>query len=169
MRVGARDAQRLLSIVRKGSTAGRGSVDARQEAMKISDALGKLIRACVDDERTLRHECEFVDASRAETLTRLACEREQFVAELERLGEGVQPHDGSWTELSREVGRDIWVTGAGRNSGDAITTCRHSRARTEALYDEALQASWPDEIRRILAAQRCRLHDETDELNQLQF
>jgi hypothetical protein len=115
------------------------------------------------------NECKFVDAGRAQTLTRLAREREQFVAELEWLGQGVQAHDGSWTELSREVGRDIWVMAAGRNAGDAITTCRYSRARTEALYDEALQASWPDKIRCVLAAQRRRLHDETDELIKLQF
>jgi hypothetical protein len=137
--------------------------------MKTSDAIRKLIRACVDDERTLRHECKFVDPGRAETLTRLACEREQFVADLERLGECAQHHDGSWAELSREIGRDIWVTAAGRNNGDAITTCRHSRARTEALYDQALQASWPDATLRVLAAQRCRLHDEADVLNKLQF
>lgn len=161
--------RRLIRERRDGSMARRGSVDAGVEVMNTSNTLGKLIRACVDDERTLRHECKFVDASRAETLTRLACEREQFVAELERLGQGVQPHDGSWTELSREVGRDIWVTAAGRNSGDAITTCRHSLARTEALYDEALQVSWPDEIRCLLVSQRRRLHDETDELNQLRF
>jgi hypothetical protein len=137
--------------------------------MTTSDALRRLIRACIDDGRTLRHESRLVDEVRAEALTRLAGEREQFVTDLERLARCVQPHDGSWGELSREARRSVWVAAAGRNSGDAITSCRHSRARTEAVYDQALQASWPDEIQRVLAAQRRRLHDEADELIQLQF
>jgi hypothetical protein len=137
--------------------------------MTTSDILRKLIRACVDDGHTLRHEAKFVDPGRVEALTRLARERDQFVADLERLANREQPHDGSWSELSREAERNVWVAAAGRNSGDAITSCRHSRARTKALYDEALQASWPDEIQRVLAAQQRRLHEEADELNKLQF
>jgi hypothetical protein len=137
--------------------------------MEISDALQKLIRACVDDGRTLRHECRFVDAGRAETLMRLAREREQFVMNLERLAKRERPHDGSWSELAREAERDVWVAAGGRNSGDAITSCRRSQARTEAVYEEVLQASWPEEIQRVLADQRRRLRDETDELVRLQF
>lgn len=137
--------------------------------MTTSDFLRKVIRACVDDVRTLRHESKLVDGARAEALTRLALEREQFVTDLERLAGREQPHDGSWSELSREAERDVWVAAAGRNIGDAITSYRHSRARTEALYDEALQARWPDEIQRVLAAQRSRLHDEVYELDKLQF
>jgi hypothetical protein len=110
-----------------------------------------------------------VDEVRAETLMRLAGEREQFVKDLERLAKCEQPHNGSWGELSREAQRNVWVAAAGRNSGDAIRSCRHSRARTEAVYDEALNASWSDELQRVLAAQRRRLHDEADELIQLQF
>jgi hypothetical protein len=68
----------------------------------------------------------------------------------------------------REGARDVWVSAAGPNCGDAIGACRHSRARTEERYDEALQMPWPDEIRRVLAAQRHRLHDEASELIQLQ-
>jgi hypothetical protein len=139
------------------------------DVMKPSDVLRKLIRACVDDECTLRHESNFVDGSAREALARLAHEREQFVEDLERLGQWQPPHDGSWAELSREAGRNIVVTAAGRNNGDAIATCRHSRARTEALYDEALQAPWPDETRRVLEAQRRRLQDALLELSQLQF
>lgn len=137
--------------------------------MTNTDGLRKLIRACVDDGRTLRHESKLVDAARAEALTRLAREREEFVATLERLAQSQQPHDGSWRELSREVKRDVWVAAAGRNNGDAIASCRRSRARTEALYDEALQAPWPDEIRQVLTAFRHLLHNEADELIKLQF
>lgn len=138
-------------------------------SMTVSDVLRKLIRACVDDECTLRHESTLVDAGRAEALTRLARERERFVGDLERLAECAQPHYGSWSELSREAKRNVWVAAAGRNSGDAIASCRRSRARTEARYDEALQSPWPDEVQRVLAAQRRRLHDETDELARIQF
>ena len=137
--------------------------------METTALLRRLIRACVDDERTLRHERTFVDAARAETLTRLARERGQFVSELERLGQHQEPRDGSWIELSREAVRDLRVTMGGRNTTDAITACRHSRARTEAVYDEALKAPWPDEIVRVLTAQRGCLRDETGELDQLQF
>jgi hypothetical protein len=137
--------------------------------METNTLLRNLIRACVDDERTLQHESKFVDATRAAALTRLARERGQFIAELERLGPHEEPHDGSWRELSRELGRDLRVTAGGRNSTDAITACRHSRARTETVYDEAMLAPWPDEIARVLRAQRGSLRDETGELDRLQF
>lgn len=137
--------------------------------MTTSDVLRKLIRACVDDGRTLRHESKFVSDEHAQALARLVGERERFVMDLERFAKREQPHDGSWSELSREAERDVWVAAAGRNIGDAIAICRHSRARTEALYDEALEASWPDEIQGVLAAQRRRLHEEADELNKLQL
>jgi hypothetical protein len=145
-----------------------GPANAGSETMKTDDVLGKLIRGCVDDECTLRHEFRLVDGRCAEALARLAHEREQFVEQLERLGGSQQPHEGSWAELSREARRSLWVTAAGRNNGDAIATCRHSRARTEALYDEALQAPWPEDTRRVIEAQRQRLHDEAVELDQLQ-
>jgi hypothetical protein len=58
---------------------------------------------------------------------------------------------------------------AGVNRGDAITSCRRSRARTEARYDAAMQWPWPEEIRVVLAAQHGRIQAETDELNRLRF
>jgi hypothetical protein len=67
------------------------------------------------------------------------------------------------------VRRDVWVAAAGRNNGDAITSCRRSRARAEARYEEVLRASWPDEVRHLLADQRRRLGEEADELSKLQF
>lgn len=137
--------------------------------MSTPDLLRKLIAACVDDARTLLHESKFVDASRAEILTRLAKEREGFVTELERLGVPGQRHDGSWSELLREAGRTTEVAAAGRNSGDAVATCRHSRTRTESHYDEAVEAVCPDEVRCVIEAQRRRLHDEAEELDRLQF
>ena len=137
--------------------------------MTPAELLRKLIRACVDDGRTLRHESSFVDSARSKALARLASERRRFATDLERLARGEQSHDGSWSELTREALRDLWVAAAGRNNGDAIASCRHSRARTEAVYDEALEVWWPDQIQRVLVAQRRRLHDEAQELNRLQF
>lgn len=138
--------------------------------MKTSKILRNLICACVDDERTLQHERTFADPGRAETLTRLANERAQFVEDLERLGERSQSRPiGSWAEFFRELGRDVWVAAAGRNNGDAIARCRRSRARTEARYDGAMQAPLPDDVRSVLATQRRRLYDEADELNRLRF
>ncbi len=138
--------------------------------MKTSKILRELIRACVDDERTLQHERTFTDAGRAEPLTRLAHERTQFIEELEGFGEPAQNRPiGSWAEFFRELGRDVWVAAAGRNNGDAIATCRRSRARTEARYDGAMQRPLPDDVRNVLATQRLRLQDEADALNRLQF
>ncbi len=138
--------------------------------MKASGMLRRLIGACIDDGSTLQHERKFVDASRAAKLARLAREREQFVVDLERLQEASQHRTVvSWTELVREATRNVKVAAAGRNNGDAIASCRHSRARTEARYDDAMLGPWPDETRRVLEAHLRRLHDEADELNQLQF
>lgn len=138
--------------------------------MKISKILRNLIRACVDYQWTLQHERTFVDAGRRKALTRLALERAQFIEDLERMGERAQSRPiVSWSEFFRELGRDAWVSAAGRNDGDAIATCRRSHARTEARYDDAMRRPLPDEIRRVLAAQRCRLHDEAEELNRLRF
>ncbi len=132
--------------------------------------LQKLIRACVDDERMLQHESKLVDARRAEALQRLAHEREQFIADLARLDSPTPRHQpGSWAELAREAGRDVWVLAAGRNTGDSIATCRHSRARTEKRYEKAMESPWSDDVRRVLAAQKRRLHGEADELIHLQF
>lgn len=138
--------------------------------MNTATTLEELIRACVDDERTLLHERTFVDAQRAETLTRMARERDEFVQDLERLGAPARKREsGSWVELLREAGRDVWVSAAGLNNGDAIAACRHSRARTEARYDTAMQWPWPDKVWRVLEAQRRRLQDDADELNHIQF
>ncbi len=138
--------------------------------MRTARILRKLIRACVDDECTLRHESKFVDASRAVALGRLASERARFVEDLERLEGGAASRpNASWAELLSKARRNVWVAAAGPNNGDAIASCRHSRVRTEARYDEAMQAALPEEIRRVLAAQRSRLHEEADELNRLRI
>ena len=137
--------------------------------MKTAHLLRRVIRACVDDERTLQHEQRFVDdARRSGTLGRLVRERRQFLQDLTKLAApGQSGPTGSWAELLREVGRSLQVAAGGRNSKDAIASCRHSRARTEASYDRALEASWPAETQRVLEFQRGRLQEETRELNGL--
>jgi hypothetical protein len=148
----------------------RGTRSARQDAMKTSVVLAQLIRACVDDERTLQSELRFVTPGHAGTLIRLAHEREQFVGELEQLEPRTQPRSGgSWSELVREAGRSLAVKAAGRNHGDSIASCRRSRARVEASYDRALDTVLPDEVRRVLVSHRSHLVEETMQLNQLQF
>ena len=138
--------------------------------MKTTDVLRRLVRACVDDEHTLRHECYFVDAGRVATLTRLAREREEFAADLEGLYDpGQRRPTGSWRELLREAGRNVWVFAAGRNTGDAVGACRRSCARTAARYDQAMQAPLSDEIRRALSPHQYRLQDEIGELTHLQY
>jgi hypothetical protein len=124
--------------------------------MKTTAVIHKLIRACVDDERTLRHESRFVDPARAATLMKLAAEREQFVTELEPFEGTASSRVGSMAELSREVGRDLWVTAGGPNIGDAITA-----------YEHALREYLPDPVLDVLTEQRGRLHDEIAVLDQL--
>jgi hypothetical protein len=135
--------------------------------MTTVDPLRQVILACVDDERTLRHESRFVDLRRGATLMRLADERGQYVAELEQLAARPEPHDGSWTELAREAAHNLQVILGRRSTRDALLACRHSRARTEAVYDRALQEVWPEEVARVLASQRVRIHEEADELDGL--
>ena len=137
--------------------------------MNPADTFRKLIHACVDDERTLRHESTVVSTRHADTLTRLASQRAQFVAALEQIQASGQPHDGSWGELSREAARDVWVAAAGRNEGDAITACRHSSTRTAAVYDEAMLLPWQGETLSVLSAQQRSLRDDAELLNKLEY
>ncbi len=138
--------------------------------MKTPSLLGTVIRACVDDERTLQSERRFVDDGRAATLTRLATERGRFVTDLAQLTQSARlPRSSSWAELLREGVRGVWVMAAGRNSGDAIASCRRSLARTEDRYDKALQEPLPLAVRSVLALQRSRLRETEGELNRIRF
>jgi hypothetical protein len=138
--------------------------------MTTPTLLDTVIRACVDDERTLQNERRFVDDWRAATLTRLASERDRFVADLEQLAASPTPRpSASWAELLREGMRGVWVTAAGQNCGDAIASCCRSRTRTEDCYDSAMQAAMPDAVRFVLAGQRSRLHEAEGELNRIRF
>ena len=138
--------------------------------MQISKAFKVLIRACVDDERTLHHECGFVDDSRRVVLSRLAAERTRFAEQLRRLA-GTEGADstGSWRELMRELRRSIRVVAGGPNSSDAVSACRRSRERTEAVYDRVLGLPWPKQTLSTLREQRDRIREERRELIGIQF
>ncbi len=131
-----------------------------------------LIRACRDDGRTLASQRPFVGPHGAEALGRMAREREGFVAELQRLSGAVPDRSSgsvSWRELLREAKTSLWGVMAGHNAGDAIASCRRFSARTEARYASAMARTMPDEVRRVITAQRDRLRDEAGELTLLQF
>jgi hypothetical protein len=127
-----------------------------------------LIRACVDDEHTLRHEASIVGDALAVTLGRLAAERAAFVTALERIQERESSHDGSWREMSREAAREVWLAAAGANDGDAMAACRHSSARTAAVYEEALLLPWPDATLSVLMAQYKALREDRAWLDKLE-
>jgi hypothetical protein len=131
--------------------------------------LRRLMRACLDDERTLLREGKLVDARRAVALERMAHQRDDFLVSLEALAAHRRPSTGTWSDLLREAWRDLWVVLAGRNNGDAIATCRQSNARMEARYDVALRGPWSKNARRLLESQRAMIEGERTELNQLQF
>ena len=138
--------------------------------MGTNDVVRKLIRACVDDERTLQHECKFVGPGRSAHLMRLARERRQFVGDLERLAApGQAAPGGSLGELLREALRNLRVVAGGPNSGDAIASCRQSRSRTQACYDRALLGPMADEPRCVLESQRRRLDEEALGLSRLEL
>jgi hypothetical protein len=136
----------------------------------VSKTMRALIDACLDDEHTLLTQRRFVSVRSAQTLDGMAKERGLFITELERLAAPAPPRPGgSWAAFLRETGRRVWETWAGHSAGGAIASCRQSRARTEAQYERALRSDLSEGERRVLAAQRGRLHDETHVLDRLQF
>jgi hypothetical protein len=137
--------------------------------MARTSALQGLIRACVDEERTLHREARRVGAGRAAVLARLARQRGQFIAELESFDGTLPPPSCSWAEILREGMHNVWVAAAGRHDGDAIARCCRSRDRTENRYERALRGTWPDALRGVLMAQRARLECDAAELNPLRF
>lgn len=133
--------------------------------MNEENTIRGLIRACVDDQRTLLHESKRVGGTLGTTLGKFAHERGDFMTELERLAKrpGRRP-SGSLAEHVREAARAIWVLGCGPNQGDAIASCRHSRARTQAHYDQAMRREWPAATRDVLAEHSRRLDGEGQQL-----
>jgi hypothetical protein len=134
--------------------------------------LERLIGACIDDERTLRHESRFVGPGRRAELLRLAFERQQFADELRILSEGRRGGSragGSFWERLREFARSLRVVAGGPNSGDAIAACRRSGDRTEAHYARAIAWTWSEHVVPTLLAQRSRMREQHDELLAMQF
>jgi hypothetical protein len=127
--------------------------------MRTSSAIAKVIESCLDDERTLVREAKLVDAQKSAVLTRLADERRRFSEELERLnGPNKRGALGSWGALVRELGNELWLRAAGRNTSDAIAVCRQSQHRTDIRYEKVLELEWPSDLKVVLTAQHERVH-----------
>ena len=137
--------------------------------MKMSNGIEQLVGACVDDKRTLEREIAEVGARNRPMLSKLAAERGRFESELRALGGGAARHGGSPMELFRELRRRVERAATGPSNSDAVAACRRSLRRTEARYDEALQLSWPDDVRAVLLSQRSQLHDDRAELISIQY
>src|SRR5579859_7693589 len=88
-----------------------------------------LIHACTDDGCTLRRESRFVGELTRPVLLAAAQERARFA---DALGIAAGRHHvrirrgGSWSELLRELVRNVAVVAGGPNRGDAIRACRRS-------------------------------------------
>jgi hypothetical protein len=139
--------------------------------MRTSNALRKLIDSDCDSERMLRHESAFVTDLRWLVLQRLANERHASAQRLRGAyrGRPLAAGDGSWIELWRELARSVRVAVGGPDGGDAVAACRRAIGRVEALYDRALELSWPRDIRALLLDQLENIRRARRELVQLQY
>jgi len=128
---------------------------------KTAGALGRLINACIDDQRMLAHESRGVGAGRRVVLDRLSDERSELITTLEGLDTENQrgARSSSWREDARELFREVRTVLGGPSSGDSVTACLQSNRRTEELFDETLALPWPLAIRSVLVDERARLDD----------
>jgi hypothetical protein len=128
--------------------------------MRVSNAIGQLINACIDDERMLTHEKRAVGGRRRQVLEQLERERARSIEQLRALSSGTVHSDhASWIEQGREAARMLRGMVGGPNGGDSVSACLRSCRRTEERFDEALLLPWPDATRTILVEQRARLDD----------
>ena len=105
-----------------------------------SDALGNLIRACLDDGRTLHHECKFADPARAEVLIRPALERKRFVMDLS----GSQ----SANELTeRRKASDVKHMSQG-HSGATLSPHDEESMKPTAFVVMERGSNWPADLQR---------------------
>lgn len=135
--------------------------------MHPSNALAKIIQACLDDRKTLLDECRNVDPSGQAFLMRLAQEREEFVQQLEPLCPG--PAKTSWGESLRLLRNHAFERAAGHNLGDSIAACKRSQDRTTAEYEKAFELDLPSDVRTLLRSQYERIRAEREELTRLEF
>jgi uncharacterized protein (TIGR02284 family) len=135
--------------------------------MQVRSAIAKVIRACLDDERTLVQRSKLVDAERSELLIRMADERRRFAEELEQFnGQGSRE---SWGTVARELESNLWARVVGRNTGDAVAACRRSQRRTEARYDQVLKLVLPTEVRAALMIQYKHVRAARNELTKVEY
>lgn len=138
---------------------------------KTTGALGRLIDACIDDQRMLEHESRALGASRRAVLERLSDERSDVISTLEELDTENQrgARSASWREDARELFREVRTVLGGPSSGDSITACLRSQRRTEELFDETLALPWSVAIRSVLVEQRVRVGDARAELVAIKY
>jgi hypothetical protein len=139
--------------------------------MRSSNAVDKVIEACIDDARMLEHESETVGKRRSQVLHHLASKRAQFVHKLRHVAGRSETgsRNGSWTELGRELGRSFRLVLGGPSDGDAITACRKSCRRTESRFDAALRLPLPPAVHAVLVEQRAQLDQDMNALADLQY
>ena len=146
-------------------------VHARFVSMRTSNAIDKVIEACIDEGRMLEHESRTVSKQRSEVLQHLATKRAQFVDELQRVGgrSDAGSHNGSWTELARELGRSFRLALGGPSDSDAVSACRRSCRRTESRFDAALGLPLSPSVHALLVEQRAQLDTDTKALIAIQY
>ena len=139
--------------------------------MRSSNAIRKVIDACLDDERMLEHESHTVGSRRSAVLHGLAIKRAAFAEQLRQIAgtRGAGSRNGSWTELGRELGRSVRTAVGGPSDSDAITACRRSCRRTESRFDAALALGLPPALHAILVEQRAELDRDMTALVALQY
>lgn len=139
--------------------------------MTSSNAIGKLIEGCLDDERMLEHESHTVGSHRRAVLHNLATKRARFAERLRQIAgqSDVGSRNGSWRELGRELGRSLrWALG-GPSDSDAISACRRSCRRLESRFDKVLALRLPPAVRTVVAEQRIELDEDMNALVALQY
>jgi hypothetical protein len=143
--------------------------DAFANVMNHSNAIPRLINACLDDERMLEHESRSTQGYRRNVLEDLAEDRTRFVRELRELGYAESAWHTGVVERLRELGRSFRGVLGGPSGADSVAACRRSCRRTASVFDEALDLEWPARVRAILNEQRARLDDSQRSLNAIQY
>lgn len=142
-------------------------------SMRLLGAIRRLVRACRNDERTLRFEGDFVRSrERRALLGEIAAERADFVRALEELEPPAGAHrpEGSPFAAVGRVGRAMRGHLGVRTDGDAVAHCRGSLGRTAALYERVLALPGIDpRMLSLLNDQHARVADEHRQLAYAQF
>ena len=133
-------------------------------------ALGRVLDACIDEERVLDRQRVRVDAYRHAVLERLAKERAVGIARLTAVGaaQGAQRR-GAWGAVRRALGRTRRGLTDASDGDDPIAACRRSCSHTQDTFDRALELPWPEPIREVLVEQHAMACGASQALSALQY